>query len=49
MLFTPVQVTVSEFGSDLPGPVVSEPPFVLLLLPTGSPGNVHAESGPAAV
>jgi len=49
LLLTPVQISSSEFGSDLPGPVVWEPPFVLLLLPTGAPGNVHVEFGPAAV
>ena len=49
LLFTPVQVCVSEFGSDLPGPVFVDPPFVLLLLPTRSPGIVQVEFGPAAV
>ena len=49
LLFTPVQVITSSFGSDLPGPVSDEPPFVLPLFPTGSPAKVQLESGPAAV
>jgi hypothetical protein len=49
LLLTPVHVVVSSFGSDLPGPDSCEPPFVLSLLPTGVPGNVHVEFGPAAV
>ena len=49
MLFVPVHVVVSEFGSDFPGPVSEEPPFVLSLFPTGVPGNVQLELGPAAV
>lgn len=48
LLFTPVQIVSSSFGSDLPGPLVVEPPFVLSLLPTGSAGKVQLESGPAA-
>jgi hypothetical protein len=49
LLFTPVQIVSSSFGSDLPGPVSDEPPFVLSLFPTGSPAKVQLESGPAAV
>ena len=49
LLFTPVQIVSSSFGSDLPGPVSDEPPFVLSLLPTGAPAKVQLESGPAAV
>jgi hypothetical protein len=48
LLFTPVQVVSVLFGSDFPGPVSCEPPFVLSLLPTGSPAKVQLESGPAA-
>jgi hypothetical protein len=43
-----VQVVVVEFGSDLPGPLVCEPPFVLALLPTGVPGKMQVEFGPLA-
>src|SRR6187551_3411442 len=49
LLFVPVHVVTSSFGSDLPGPVSEEPPFVLSLFPTGVPGNVQLELGPAAV
>ena len=48
LLFTPVQFVSSLFGSDLPGPVTAEPPFVLSLLPTGSPAKMQLDSGPAA-
>ena len=49
LLFTPVQIVSSLFGSDFPGPVTCEPPFVLSLFPTGSAGKSQLESGPAAV
>jgi hypothetical protein len=48
LLFTPVQISSSEFGSDLPGPVSCDPPLVLSLFPTGVPSQVQVESGPAA-
>ena len=41
LLFTPVQTVSVLFGSDLPGPASVEPPFVLSLLPTGSPAKVQ--------
>jgi hypothetical protein len=48
LLFTPVQVVTVSLGPDLPGPESTEPPFVLSLLPTGSPAKVQLDSGPAA-